>query len=217
MRIMNTTNHPMSGKQGDTVYYVMNGKMYARSARDPHIKWQATPKRKQMNGRFRAIQQIYSYYRKNVSPDIWKIAAQEEGKMASNLFHSTNCNCFDSEGKLADPAGFSFTAGSLMLPRNLRIEAAADNGFHVFWEEERELTTAAAADRLQVGIIEKPEALSFKLVREVQGQRSEQCGFFRLPHTCKGEVHVYLFFTREDGSACSPSRYFRVDTEKQPI
>lgn len=42
--------------------------------------------------------------------------AEVPGKMAHNLFNSTNCRCFSGEGKLVDFVNFTFTKGNLLLP-----------------------------------------------------------------------------------------------------
>ena len=142
-----------SGMMNGVVYYEMNGKLYARNAprkRTEKEKENASATVKGINRRFRAIQQLYSIYRRKVSPDIWRLAAREEGKMAHNLFHSTNCGCLNAEGKMAAPELFQFTAGTLLLPREMAVEALGGGQFQATWAEEREMATAAGTDTTSI-------------------------------------------------------------------
>lgn len=203
-----------SGMMNGMVYYEMNGKLYARNAprkRTEKEKENASATVKGINRRFRAIQQLYSIYRRKVSPDIWRLAAREEGKMAHNLFHSTNCGCLNAEGKMAAPELFQFTAGTLLLPREMAVEALGGGQFRATWAEEREMATAAGTDRLQAGVLYDNNLLALHTATEVSGTRGEGQGMFALDTERAGGAHVYLYFAREDGTAYSPSAHFHVE------
>lgn len=203
-----------SGMMNGVVYYEMNGKLYARNAprkRTEKEKENASATVKGINRRFRAIQQLYSIYRRKVSPDIWRLAAREEGKMAHNLFHSTNCGCLNAEGKMAAPELFQFTAGTLLLPREMAVEALGGGQFRATWAEEREMATAAGTDRLQAGVLYDNNLLALHTATEVSGTRGEGQGVFALDTAKAGGAHVYLYFAREDGTAYSPSAHFHVE------
>ena len=203
-----------SGMMNGVVYYEMNGKLYARNAprkRTEKEKENASATVKGINRRFRAIQQLYSIYRRKVSPDIWRLAAREEGKMAHNLFHSTNCGCLNAEGKMAAPELFQFTAGTLLLPREMAVEALGGGQFRATWAEEREMATAAGTDRLQAGVLYDNNLLALHTATEVSGTRGEGQGMFALDTERAGGAHVYLYFAREDGTAYSPSAHFHVE------
>lgn len=202
-----------SGMMNGVVYYEMNGKLYARNAprkRTEKEKENASATVKGINRRFRAIQQLYSIYRRKVSPDIWRLAAREEGKMAHNLFHSTNCGCLNAEGKMAAPELFQFTAGTLLLPREMAVEALGGGQFRATWAEEREMATAAGTDRLQAGVLYDNNLLALHTATEMSGTRGEGQGVFALDTAKAGGAHVYLYFAREDGTAYSPSAHFHV-------
>lgn len=203
-----------SGMMNGMVYYEMNGKLYARNAprkRTQQEKENTSATVKGINRRFRAIQQLYSIYRRKVSPDIWRLAAREEGKMAHNLFHSTNCGCLNAEGKMAAPELFQFTAGTLLLPREMAVEALGGGQFRATWAEEREMATAAGTDRLQAGVLYDNNLLALHTATEVSGTRGEGQGVFALDPAKAEGAHVYLYFAREDGTAYSPSAHFHVE------
>ena len=203
-----------SGMMNGMVYYEMNGKLYARNAprkRTQQEKENTSATVKGINRRFRAIQQLYSIYRRKVSPDIWRLAAREEGKMAHNLFHSTNCGCLNAEGKMAAPELFQFTAGTLLLPREMAVEALGGGQFRATWAEEREMATAAGTDRLQAGVLYDNNLLALHTATEVSGTRGEGQGVFALDPAKAEGAHVYLYFAREDGTAYSPSTHFHVE------
>ena len=207
-----------SGMMNGMVYYEMNGKLYARNAprkRTQQEKENTSATVKGINRRFRAIQQLYSIYRRKVSPDIWRLAAREEGKMAHNLFHSTNCGCLNAEGKMAAPELFQFTAGTLLLPREMAVEALGGGQFRATWTDERELATAAANDRLKVGVFYPSTPTGLYWAEEMSGTRGDGCGEFRLDTQSDTEAHVYLFFAREDGGAYTPSMHFHVAMDKE--
>ena len=146
------------------------------------------------------------YYEMN-----WRLAAREEGKMAHNLFHSTNCGCLNAEGKMAAPELFQFTAGTLLLPREMAVEALGGGQFRATWAEEREMATAAGTDKLQAGVLYDNNLLALHTATEVSGTRGEGQGVFALDTAKAGGAHVYLYFAREDGTAYSPSAHFHVE------
>lgn len=202
-----------SGKIGGVVYYEMNGKLYARSAPRQRTREElenVSETVKGINRRFKVIQQLYSLYRKHVSPDIWRLAAKEQGKMAHNLFHSVNCGCLDGAGKMVSPELFRFSEGVLLLPRGLAVEALGGERYRVTWEEEREMTTAAGTDRLQAGVLYDSNLLALHTAVETSGRRRDGQGEFRLDAERGPKAHVYLYFAREDGTAYSPSQHFHV-------
>ena len=151
-------------------------------------------------------------YCRQVSRDIWRAAARAEGKMAHNLFNSTNCRCFSGEGKLVDFVNFTFTKGSLLLPRGLKIEQVegTERRFRVSWQEEREWATATGSDLLQIGVLYDSLPLGPRLAVSVSGRRQDLCGEFTLSERATDGAHVYCFFAREDGSAYSDCQYFRI-------
>ena len=211
MRVIDPIRGLYSGQMGGMVFYVMDGKTYARRAADPSRRPRPQGRQREMNARFRAVQWLYRTFGNQVSREIWRVAGREAGKRGHNLFHTLNCACVDSEGRLADPAGLRFTEGSLLLPRDLAVEPLGGGRFRVTWTEERTLATASAGDLLQAGVIPHAEWMDAKRALAVSGRRGDGCGTFALDPADGAAQHVYLYFAREDGAAFSPSRYFRVE------
>ena len=117
--------------------------------------------------------------------------------MAHNLFNSTNCRCFSGEGKLVDFVNFTFTKGSLLLPRGLKIEQVegTERRFRVSWQEEREWATATGSDLLQIGVL-------YDSLRTTAGSEriGQAAGFVRRIHTVgtgnRRRTRVLLFCPR---------------------
>ena len=127
MKVKDLSQPLLSGRMGNLIYYVRNGVQCVRRAEVPgkKRKKERSDQQKGVTGRFAIVQAFYAAYCRQVSRDIWRAAARAEGKMAHNLFNSTNCRCFSGEGKLVDFVNFTFTKGSLLLPRGLKIGQAA--------------------------------------------------------------------------------------------
>ena len=111
-----------------------------------------------------------------------------------------------------DFVNFSFTKGSLLLPRGLKIEQVegTERRFRVSWQEEREWATATGSDLLQIGVLYDSLPLGPRLAVSVSGRRQDLCGEFTLSERATDGAHVYCFFAREDGSAYSDCQYFRI-------
>ena len=119
-----------SGKIGGVVYYEMNGKLYARSAPRQRTREElenVSETVKGINRRFKVIQQLYSLYRKHVSPDIWRLAAKEQGKMAHNLnahnlllYHTEDTTLSTRKQSYTAEAAINFTGG-IYVPDDLEV------------------------------------------------------------------------------------------------
>lgn len=202
----------LSGKVGNMIYYVMNGKQYVRRVGIPGkerktTKENMTSRQKSNLTRFGGVQRYYAYFRKHIGEAIWKTAGASLNARAINLFHKTNGHCFDDKGRLVDLATFQFSHGELLLPRNIAVERDGDL-FRVTWEEERHERNAAPTDRLCVGLVYDRYPDSPHLALEVSGTRGDLCGEFRPDKDYDCPLHVYCFWAREDGSAFSESIHF---------
>lgn len=204
----------ISGRMGNMVYYVRNGKQCVRRVAIPgkKRKWETegrTEKQKAVTGRFAIVQAFYAKYMKEVSAGIWRAAGRKRKQTGPNLFNSLNCKCFSGDGRLADFENFLFAEGELLLPRRMQVEGDGRK-FRVTWEEEREWTSASPADRLWVGVLYDSHPLAPRLALDVKGRRGEFSGEFTLDGSMGTPAHVYCFFGRADGSAFSKSQYFRL-------
>ena len=93
----------------------------------------------------------------------------------------------------------------------LEVEALGEGRMAVRWEADEEWESCRGSDVLKAGVIYAGNQDSFSWAEECSGRREECSGEVRV-RTGKGTAHVFLFFAREDGTAFSPSRYFRVET-----
>lgn len=208
MKVIDPEGKLFRGRVGNMVYYVMNGKTYARRAAEPS-KRERTERQRAVVARFTTMQQLYSYFHQCVSADIWRLAGQAKGKLAANLFHSVNCGCVDEKGMIVQPGLFRFSAGSLVLPTGVRVERAGDGEWRVTWDADDDWTTSAADDRLMVGLLYGRNMDSPRWASGVTGRRGDGAGSFRTEEGKFGApVHAYVLFAREDGSAYSPSLHF---------
>ena len=82
MRIEDPEGRTYHGRVGNMIYYVRDGKTYARRARIPgkKRKWE-TEGRDERNAaaarRFGVMQRMYSLFAREVSPEIWRAAARD--------------------------------------------------------------------------------------------------------------------------------------------
>ena len=187
MKVKDLSQPLLSGRMGNLIYYVRNGVQCVRRAEVPgkKRKKERSDQQKGVTGRFAIVQAFYAAYCRQVSRDIWRAAARAEGKMAHNLFNSTNCRCFSGEGKLVDFVNFTFTKGSLLLPRGLKIEQVEGT--------ERRFRERPPANRCIV---------RFPAVRTTAGSEriGQAAGFVRRIHTVgtgnRRRTRVLLFCPR---------------------
>ncbi|MCB6971342.1 MULTISPECIES: hypothetical protein [Butyricimonas] len=215
MKVRDFINGIIVGRRGNVIYYERAGRLYMRRYAIPgkKRKWETegrSPGQKAAVARFKAVQMFYAEYAKQVSPEVWRCVAKARGKMAPNLFNSMNFNCFDGEGKMVDFEGFRFTEGVLALPREIRIVREGKR-FRVTWREERDWSTAARGDVMQVGVLYDNLVRSPRLALEVTGRRGDLRGEFVLNESIGGSAHVYIFFASAGNTAFSPSWYLRVE------
>ena len=211
MKVSDNGDGLFHGRLGDKIYYVVNGKQYVRLAPDKPDRYTPSEGQRRTNRRFKMTQQLYQFYKRRVSPDVWRTAARELGRRADNLFHSVNCQYIDGEGRMADPAHFQFSAGPLSLPRDIEVVSLGGGRYRATWRDERDSATAAATDELRVGVLYDDELLEFNVASEVSGRRGDGGGEFRIDAE-RGTAHLYLYFARADGSAYSPPHHVHTAT-----
>lgn len=202
----------ISGKIGNMIYYVVDGKQYVRRAALPgkKRKWEKEGIPAKQQGaitRFSMLQSYHSFFKGYVSKEIWKAAGRAEHCRADNLFHKTNYHCFDEEGKFVDFDRFSFSRGELLLPRKIALEGDGVN-YRLTWEEERCGLLTAPEDALCIGVIYEARTGRPQLLKEVSGKRADCEGNFTLNRKEAGTVHIYCFWAREDQTAFSDSVHF---------
>ena len=248
MKVKEMSQPLISGRMGNLVYYVRNGKQCVRRYEVPGKKKKKADSaaKREANVRFGTTQAFYTHFCDMVPQNIWQAAGKLQGKMPHNCFISVNSRYFgmDEEGNgvLVDCERFRFAEGELALPREVRVERDGD-GWRAVWQDERLAVSGAASDRLQAGVIYDALPMGVRMAAEVEGTRGDGTGRFvldegmmgreamerrrreleaagrheawmdaegELPEGRNGGAHVYLYFMREDGTAFSPSAYFRL-------
>ena len=141
--------------------------------------------------------------------------------MGSNLFFSRNCRCFDGRGTLVDAGAFQFSEGSLAPLTLPEVEPLGGGRFRVRWQPCEEMTTAAATDRLRVGVVrlglvdrgeQDWQLRGAYWAEEERGARGDGEGEFLVEKWDEvAETHAYLLFERADGLAWSPSRHVALE------
>lgn len=215
MKIKDTSTGLISGKIGNLIYYVMNGKQYARRAAIPGKKRKSeimgiSPAHQAIIKRFSGVQSFYAFFKKYVSAEIWRTASIVEHIRPNNLFSKINSRCFDEQGNLVDFATFYFSRGTLLLPRNIQARNEG-NRYRITWQEERTKKFASADDRLCIGVIYDNKPGAPCLLTDVTGKRSDLQGTFTLNRANTDLVHIYCFWAKKDGTAYSNSFYVRLD------
>lgn len=215
MKVKDLINRFFQGRHNNIIFYARGDKMYARRYAIPgkKRKWETegrTPKQQAVTTRFKAVQVFYMTFAKQVSSEIWRAVARAEKRFASNVFFSRNFHCFGDEGKIVDFENFSFTDGTLALPRELKVSREA-NRFTISWQEERTWKTTASTDKLQVGVIYDNDPRIPRLACQVKGVRGESQGEFSLNEEIGQNAHLYIFFSSDDGLRFSPSQHVHVE------
>lgn len=215
MKVKNFINGLFQGRHNNLIFYTRGDETYVRRYAIPgkKRKWEIegrSPKQRAVAIRFKAVQVFYMTFAKQVSPDIWRIAAKAKGRYASNMFFSKNFHCFGDEGEIVDFENFMFTDGSLPLPRNLEVSGAGPL-FKVTWQEERTWKTVAETDRLQIGVLYDNDPRIPRVAIQVKGRRGELHGEFALDASIGKKAHVYIFFRDETGTKFSASQHVHVE------
>lgn len=203
------------GRRGNLIYYVCNNVPCVRRYAIPgkKRKWEIegrTPNQQEVTTRFTAVQWFYKEYMKQISPVVWRVVAKSQGRIAPNLFNSINFRCFNGLGEITDFEGFKFTVGKLALPRALQVTRAGYR-FRVTWQEERDWTTAAWTDTMQVGLLYDDLTRSPRLSPETRGTRGDLQGEFTLDESIGRAAHVYIFFAGVNDADFSDSWYCHVE------
>lgn len=82
MKVKDLSQPLLSGRMGNLIYYVRNGVQCVRRAEVPgkKRKKERSDQQKGVTGRFAIVQAFYAAYCRQVSRNIWRIAARAEGK-----------------------------------------------------------------------------------------------------------------------------------------
>ena len=202
-------------------YYFKAGKLCQCNSRNPRLNpgrkkdgtpLVATSEQEKSKDVFRLMVYLKRYYFQQIEGlPIWDVAPGEAGQTRLTKFHTANVEACDERG-VADYPAFRFSEGRLFRPVNARVRR---EGWDVAltWENREERELSRASDWLRVGYFYDSFPTSPRLLPEVVAKRGDCRALFTIPDldlNASEVLHLYLFFTRQDKVAFSPSEYIRV-------
>jgi len=180
----------LSGKFGDKVYVVRDGKNYIRKV-PTRKKDSSTPAMVISQKRFSEIMRFCGMFKNSVIPPIWNIAAQ--GTSGFRLFQKTNSPAFAPDGSLPDVKKISLSTGKLTLPEGLTAgRPEVDSSIiEVSWLKNLNLGGLHLKDELTV--VSSVDG-HYSDILETGILRGQLTGSFKLPKLPAPATHIYLFF-----------------------
>ena len=196
----------LSGKFGDKVYVVRDGKNYIRAV-PTRKKDSSTPAMVISQKRFREVMRFCGMFKHSVIPQIWNLAAQ--GTSGFRLFQKTNSPAFAPDGSLPDVKKIRLSTGKLTLPLGLTAgRPEVDSSFiEVNWPKDKHLGGLHLKDEL---IAISSANGKYSDIVETGILRGQLSGSFELPKLPAPATHIYLFFGSRDHQNYSESICFEV-------
>lgn len=96
------------------------------------------------------------------------------------------------------------------MPHELELVEVTTEGVGFSWKDNSAGMTAGNDDRLRAVWMTDDEPYRVVMAESVSGTREEGRGSLVLPEGDWKVMHVYVFFSSEDGTRYSPSVYFKV-------
>lgn len=146
----------------------------------------------------------------NLPAGTWKIAAADSGKSGYNLFMKINMAAFKPDGKIGDFSLLQLSEGVLQKVNHLSAVADSENTVTLTWENDANIPSARATDRLIVVVLHENRSFSPTAIEEILAIREDERATFRLNRQQGTTAHLYCFFKAKDGKAYSPSQYLRI-------
>lgn len=199
----------LSGKIGKLIFYQVGNKTYMRRSpkrvRQPNTKGQLL-QRSKVTG----AQVVYRFVKGGELERVFAAWAMREGAWSGyHLFMSKNMNAFGL-GNYVDYGKLVFSGGELQLPHELELVEVTTERVGFSWKDNSAGMTAGKDDRLRAVWMTDDEPYRVVMAESVSGMREEGRGSLVLPEGDWKVMHVYVFFSSEDGTRYSPSVYFKV-------
>lgn len=198
----------LSGRIGDQIFYVVDGKTFVRQAPD-RIAYSRTPAQHLQRWRQNCVQTMF----RSVKGTLLQKAAGEAARLSGtpsgyHLFLSRNMNAFGLDDYI-DYSKLCFGGMGLQLPDDLRLVVTEGRQLHFTWKKGVEVSTASLTDSLVVAAIFPDEPYRLELVG-VSGVTRGQCGAELSFGAVEGDIQLYCFFMNREMTSFSPDRYFKV-------
>lgn len=206
---MAKTKKQIRGRVGNMVFYQVGNETRIRSTASQYTD--ANTKEQQANrSRLRVAIRFYQRLAETFLRDTWKIAAADSGKSGYNLFMKINMAAFKPDGKIGDFSLLQLSEGVLQKVNHLSAVADSENTVTLTWENDANIPSARATDRLIVVVLHENRSFSPTAIEEILAIREDERATFRLNRQQGTTAHLYCFFKAKDGKAYSPSQYLRI-------
>lgn len=195
-----------SGKLGNVVFVVRDGKGYVRMA-PKYSKNSWTPRQKQHRERFKKVNAFCTQCKFQFVRPIWNLLPGSAS--GYHMFLKANMPAFGQDGKLADHALLHFSDGVLPVPFHFKVETIEN--------EKDKILVSWANDNLMSGKFDPDELWiatafnnGFGGPYESGVNRMALKATIPLPIESTAVIAVYLFFASKDRKRFSPDRYFAI-------
>lgn len=199
----------LSGKVGKFIFYRMGEKTYMKRAPASGRKSGSVLQLLQRS-KVAGAQVVYRFVKGGELERVFAAWAMREGAWSGyHLFMSKNMNAFGL-GNYVDYGKLVFSGGELQLPHELELVEVTTERVGFSWKDNSAGMTAGNDDRLRAVWMTDDEPYRVVMAESVSGMREEGRGSLVLSEGDWKVMHVYVFFSSEDGTRYSPSVYFKV-------
>ncbi len=140
----------------------------------------------------------------------WNEEAARKGKKGKNLFMEQTFFAYDPDLHIGMFNAMHFSTGKLLRLRNPFLVNNEDGSYTLAWQVNAEGHVASLDDSLRVIVIRESNPDIFIEIHDLDTRREDGQVTFKLPEkkNLTGLVHLYAFFTSNDGINFSPDDYF---------
>ena len=199
----------LKGKIGNLIFYQARGQNRMRSQNQ--IK--RVPKTATQILQQNRIRASVSFYRANQNDGlshIWRQEAKDKVMSGYNLFLSKNLAAFDQEHRIRDYGMLHISCGKLELPAHLQVTSYESGYIHLNWDNIIPEDSARNQDFLHAKWMNAKGNFSLQKVTIKNIRRKDKEAHLAVPEAGKEEIHLYLYFSDEEGDQFSPDKYFHL-------
>ena len=140
----------------------------------------------------------------------WNEEAARKEKKGKNLFMEQTFSAYDPDLHIGMFNAMHFSTGKLLRLRNPFLVDNEDGSYTLTWQVNAEGHVAFLDDSLRVIVIRESNPDIFTEIHDLNTRRENGQVTFKLPEkkNLTGLVHLYAFFTSNDGINFSPDDYF---------
>ncbi|TKC09241.1 DUF6266 family protein [Pedobacter frigoris] len=197
----------VTGKIGNTYYYVRYGKQQVRAA--SHIIKPKSEKQLAQQQRMSVLKPVISYLKLYIRVG-FALKGIEKADSASNCFRSYNLKHAikgQYPNQEIDYPAVRLSEGNLSLPLNAAVQSVAD-GFKFTWAFDAQDPNGSPYDRTML-LVYFPEVDQPRFFQIISGAERSDCEeLLKVPVAMKGRfAETYISFITDDRSSISDSVY----------